>query len=323
VSAPQAVGELAGALRTNIARAMVGRAETVDLLLVALLARGHVLLEDLPGTGKTTLCRALAASLHCRFGRIQFTPDLMPADVLGVNVYDAHRQRFEFKPGPVFANIVLADEINRATPRAQSALLEAMQEAQVSVDGVTTALPSPFMVVATQNPLEMEGTFALPEAQLDRFMLRLSVGLPDRDEEAALLDRYRGRHGMPELAPVADAAALDLAREAVDAVAVAAPVRDYILDIIAATRSDERLRLGASPRAALALQSASQARAALSGRGFVIPDDVKAVAQAVLAHRVIVDTAAALRGIEAARVVRDLLARIAVPIVPVPAAGGG
>jgi MoxR-like ATPase len=323
MSAPDAVAALAAVLRANIARAMVGRVETVDLLLVALLARGHVLLEDLPGTGKTTLCRALAASLHCRFGRIQFTPDLMPADVLGVNVYDARQQRFEFKPGPVFANIVLADEINRATPRAQSALLEAMQEAQVSVDGVTIALPDPFMVVATQNPLEMEGTFALPEAQLDRFMLRLSVGLPGRDEEAALLDRYRGRHAPPRLEPVADAAALHVAREAVDRVAVAAPVRDYMLDLIAATRADERLRLGASPRAALALQAASQARAALSGRGFVTPDDVKAVAAAVLAHRVIVDTAASLRGIEPARVVRDILAVLTVPIVPVAAAGGG
>ena len=320
-AAPDALGELAGALRANIARAMVGRGESVNLLLVALLARGHVLFEDLPGTGKTTLCRALAESLDCRFGRIQFTPDLMPADVLGVNVYDAQQRRFEFRPGPVFANIVLADEINRATPRAQSALLEAMQEAQVSVDGVTTALPSPFMVVATQNPLEMEGTFALPEAQLDRFMLRLSVGLPERAEEAALLDRYRGRHGALVLSPVADAAALEAARAAVERVQVAIPVRDYMLDVIAATRVDERLRLGASPRAALALQSASQAHAALSGRAYVAPDDVKAVAHAVLAHRLIVDTAALLRGVDAARVVRDILAVVEVPIEPVSSAG--
>jgi MoxR-like ATPase len=238
----------------------------------------------------------------------------MPADVVGVNVYDAGSQSFSFHAGPVFANLLLADEINRATPRAQSALLEAMQEQQVSLDGVTRALPSPFMVVATQNPIDMEGTFPLPEAQLDRFMLRLSLGLPAREQEAALLDRYRGHVRMPDLEPVASAHELAAARTAVDAVRVEPVVRDYMLDLLAATRRDERLRLGASPRAALALQSASQACAAMAGRGFVAPDDVKRVAAAVLAHRVVVEAASSLRGIGAERVVRDLLDTVPVPI---------
>jgi len=314
-AAPKApAARLAAALRENIARVVVGREQAVDLLLVALLARGHVLVEDLPGTGKTTLCRALAASLDCDFGRIQFTPDLMPADVLGVNVYHAREARFEFRRGPVFAHVLLADEINRATPRAQSALLEAMQEGQVTVDGETHMLPDPFMVVATQNPVELEGTFVLPEAQLDRFLLRVALGLPSREEEARLLDRYRGRRTLPVLAPVGSRAELEAARRAVEAVAVAAPARDYLLDLVAATRADARLRLGASPRAALALQAASQARAALAGRDYVIPDDVKALAPAVLAHRVVVDPGAALRDLDGARVVADLLATVPVPL---------
>ena len=308
------VQALARRIRDNIARAVVGADDAVQQLLVALLARGHVLMEDLPGTGKTTLCRALAASLGTTFGRIQFTPDLMPADVVGVNVYDAESRAFSFRPGPVFANLLLADEINRATPRAQSALLEAMQEQQVSVDGVTRALCSPFMVVATQNPIEMEGTFPLPEAQLDRFMLRLSLGLPAREQEAALLDRYRGRVAMPALEPVASPAELAAAQAAVDAVRVEFAVRDYMLDLLAATRRDERLRLGASPRAALALQAASQASAAMAGREFAVPDDVKRVAVSVLAHRVIVEASSSLRGIGAGRVLRDLLDTVPVPV---------
>ncbi len=310
----EAVARLASRLRASIATALVGREAAVDLMLVALLARGHVLVEDLPGTGKTTLCRALAASLSLPFGRIQFTPDLMPADVLGVNVYDPRTQRFEFREGPVFASLVLADEINRATPRAQSALLEAMQEGQVSVDGVTHPLPDPFMVVATQNPIELEGTFPLPEAQLDRFLLRLSLGLPSRDEEAALLERFRARAAPPDVAPVAGPVEVAAARAAVLRVQVAKPAQAYLLDVIAATRGDARLRLGASPRAALALQAASQARAALAGRDYVVPDDVKAVAAAVLAHRIIVDTAASLRGMDAAAAVMDLLHTVPVPV---------
>jgi len=305
---------LAERLRENVARVVVGREQAVELMLVALLARGHVLVEDLPGTGKTTLCRALAASLDCEFGRIQFTPDLMPADVLGVSVWDVRDARFEFRPGPVFAHVVLADEINRATPRAQSALLEAMQEGQVSIDGETHVLPEPFIVVATQNPVELEGTFVLPEAQLDRFLLRVALGLPSREEEARLLDRYRGRHRAPALAPVASRADLEAARRDVEQVAVSAPARDYLLDLVAATRADARLRLGASPRAALALQAAGQARAAIAGRDYVIPDDVKAVAAAVLAHRVATDPGAALRGMDGERIVADLLATVPVPL---------
>jgi MoxR-like ATPase len=305
---------LARALKRSIGEVVVGRTRALDLLLVALLCDGHVLLEDLPGTGKTTICRALAASLRCSFGRIQFTPDLVPADIVGVHVYDARSQEFSFRPGPVFAHIVLADEINRATPRAQSALLEAMQEHQVSVDGVTTALPSPFMVVATQNPVEMEGTFPLPEAQLDRFALRVGVGLPGREEEAALLERFRHRAAAPVLSPVAGPEDIEAVREQVLKVAVSRPARDYVLDLVAATRADSRLRLGASPRAALVLQRASQAWAALAGRDFVIPDDVKAVAEPVLAHRLLMDASAQLRGLDVSRVIADLLATVPVPI---------
>lgn len=303
-----------GALRDNIAKVIVGRDDAVEQLLVALLAQGHVLVEDLPGTGKTTLCRALADSLHCSFGRIQFTPDLMPADVLGVNIYDPHTREFHFRQGPIFAHVVLADEINRATPRAQSALLEAMQESQVSVDGVTMMLPSLFMVVATQNPIDMEGTFALPEAQLDRFLLRIGVGMPSREEETQLLVRYRTRSAAPAIEAVVSIEQVLAARTFVHNVTVAPTVCGYILDLAAAVRSDDRVRIGASPRAVLALQRACQARAAMSGRDYVIPDDVKFMAAAVLAHRVIVDSQASLRGMTSLRVVRDLLDAITVPL---------
>lgn len=308
------VRRMVGALRDNIGKVIVGREDAVERLLIALFARGHVLVEDLPGTGKTTLCRALADSLDCNFGRIQFTPDLMPADVLGVNVYMPATAEFSFRKGPIFAHVVLADEINRATPRAQSALLEAMQESQVSVDGVTMALPAPFMVVATQNPLDMEGTFALPEAQLDRFLLRIGVGIPSREEEARLLERYCTRTAAPAIDAVLSVADLLTAQAVVQQVAVSGALRNYILDIAAAIRADERVRIGISPRAVLALQRACQARAALAGRGFAIPDDVKFIAVAVLAHRVIIDSQALLRGITATRVVEDLIDTIAVPI---------
>ena len=314
------VQRAASALRDNIARVIVGRDDAVERLLIALLAQGHVLIEDLPGTGKTTLCRALADSVHGNFGRIQFTPDLMPADVLGVSVFDPRTSEFSFRKGPIFSHIVLADEINRATPRAQSALLEAMQERQVSVDGVTRALPSLFMVIATQNPIDMEGTFALPEAQLDRFLLRIGIGLPNRDEEARLLDRYRTRMTPPQIEAVLSIDDLLAAREFVQQVSVVAAVRDYMLDVAAAIRGDERVRIGASPRAVLALQRAAQAFAAMSGRDFVIPDDVKFVAGSVLAHRIIVESQAALRGITAVRVVQDIIDTVSVPIVESPAA---
>jgi len=302
------------AVRDSVQQVIVGNSRPIELALVALLARGHVLIEDVPGTGKTTLSKALAASLRCDFARIQFTPDLVPADVLGVNFFDLNERQFEFRPGPVFTQVLLADEINRATPRTQSALLEAMQERQVSIDGATMALPAPFFVVATLNPVEMEGTFPLPEAQLDRFLLRIDLGYPSASEEAAMLDRFLSRADLPAATPVAGAEDIDAAQRAVDNVAVAGAVRDYLLAIIAETRADKRLRLGASPRAALALQRASQAQAAIEGRAYVMPDDVKALAVPALAHRMSVDSGARLRGVTAAGIIGEILDRVEVPI---------
>ena len=294
-------------------RVIVGKSATIDLAIAALLARGHVLIEDVPGTGKTTLAKALATSLGCDFGRIQFTPDLVPADVLGVNLFDINKGAFDFRPGPVFTQVLLADEINRATPRTQSALLEAMQEAQVSIDGETRPLPQPFFVIATLNPVEMEGTYPLPEAQLDRFLLRLDLGYPSPEEEAAMLERFVQGADI-EATAVAGPEDIARAQRAVDAVVVDGRVRDYILAIVAATRDDERLRLGASPRAALALQRASQAQAAIQGRAYVMPDDVKALAAPALAHRLSVDAGARLRGVTARAVIAEILASVAVPI---------
>jgi MoxR-like ATPase len=305
---------LAGRVRESVQKVMVGKGDAIELALAALFARGHVLIEDVPGTGKTTLSKALAVSLNCNFGRVQCTPDLVPADVIGFNYFDLDERRFEFKPGPVFNQVMLADEINRATPRTQSALLEAMQERQVSVDGVTTALPAPFFVVATLNPVEMEGTFPLPEAQLDRFLLRLDLGYPSPEEEAALLDRFQGDAETLAAEAVAGPAEIARAQSEVDNVVVESTVRDYLLAVVAATRKDERLRLGASPRAGLALQRACQAYAAIRGRDFVLPDDVKRLAVPVLAHRLVVLSAARLRGVTPDDVIEDILASTAVPI---------
>ena len=304
----------AEAVRENVEQVVVGRSAALELLLVALLARGHVLIEDVPGTGKTTLAKAFAASLRCGFRRIQCTPDLVPADVLGVNVYDPNRSSFDFRPGPVFTQILLADEINRATPRTQSALLEAMQEGQVSVDGVTSALPTPFMVVATLNPVELEGTFPLPEAQLDRFALRVAMGYPSTEEENEMLARFTGRRDTWSLEPVVGPEEIESARAGVEAVGVDAKIRDYTLAIVHATRAQEHLRLGASPRASLALQRAAQARAAMHGREYVLPDDIKALAGPVLAHRLVIDSSALLRGIDGASIIADLLQSVPVPI---------
>jgi len=308
------VRRVADAVRENIEHIVVGKEEAIDQLLVALFSRGHVLVEDVPGTGKTTIAKALAASLHCEFRRIQFTPDLLPADVLGVNIYDTGNHRFEFRPGPVFTQILLADEVNRATPRTQSALLEAMQEGQVSIDGVTSPLPSPFVVIATLNPVEMEGTFPLPEAQLDRFMLRVALGYPSHEEEASMLMRFQGRSEPWHLESAAEPEDVLAAQEAVDAVHVDARVRDYALSIVQATRGHPQLRLGASPRASLALQHAAQTRAAMAGRAYVLPDDVKALAVPVLAHRLVVDTSALLHGSNGERIVAEVLESTPVPI---------
>jgi MoxR-like ATPase len=297
-----------------VQRVIVGKTEAIDLALVAVLCRGHVLIEDVPGTGKTTLSKALAASLRCQFRRIQFTPDMVPADVLGVNYFNMRTAQFEFRPGPIFSQIVLADEINRATPRTQSALLEAMQERQASIDGVTMPLPEPFLVLATLNPIEMEGTFPLPEAQLDRFLVRVSLGYPTRDEESAMLVRFQSSPGAAALAPVAGPEDIAAAQAAARSVQVDDSIRTYLLGIIAATRQHRGLRLGASPRASLALQQAAQARAAVQGRTYVLPDDVKALAPPVLAHRIVMDSSARLRGRSRDSVVAEVVAATPVPI---------
>ena len=308
------VEQLATNIRESVQRVVVGKSETINLAVLALLCRGHVLLEDVPGTGKTTLAKALAASLDCQFKRIQFTPDLVPADVLGVNFYNASENEFEFRPGPVFSQVLLADEINRATPRTQSALLEAMQEGQVSIDGVTSELLEPFMVMATLNPVEMEGTFPLPEAQLDRFMVRATFGYPNRYEESSMLLRFQTGVAFDAMQPTATADDVISARQEIDAVTVDPTVRDYLLDIVEKTRDSENLRLGASPRASLALQHASQGRAAMNGRSYVMPDDVKELAVPVLAHRLIAETSTQLRGQATAQIISDIVDSTPVPI---------
>ncbi len=308
------VQKLATDIRESVQRILVGKSETIDIAVLALLCRGHVLLEDVPGTGKTTLAKALAASLNCEFGRIQFTPDLVPGDVLGVNFYNVAKGEFEFREGPVFSQILLADEINRATPRTQSALLEAMQERQASIDGVTTPLPEPFMVMATLNPVEMEGTFPLPEAQLDRFMVRASLGYPDRGEETSMLDRFRAGEDPDAIAPLATSEELIAARNTIDAITVNDTVRDYLLDIVTATRNSRELRLGASPRASLALQHAAQGWAAMNGRSYVLPDDVKNLAVPVLAHRLLAETTTQLRGQATAQIIGNIVETTPVPI---------
>jgi MoxR-like ATPase len=279
--------ELIDRLRGNIQQVFLGHPRAVDLLLIGLLARGHVLIEDVPGVGKTVLAKSLARSIDCKFSRIQLTPDLLPGDVLGVSVYDASNQTFNFKPGPIFANIVLADEINRTTPRTQSALLEAMSEEQVSVDNQTLALERPFMVVATQNPFEFEGTYHLPENQLDRFLLRIAVGYPDRATEQKILTMQPSRSKLDELAPVLHASDVVTLQNSVPAVRLDNAIVEYILDLIDASRNDDQLHLGVSPRGALALTAAVQASAVLNARGYVVPDDVKQLFIPVCAHRVL------------------------------------
>jgi MoxR-like ATPase len=308
------IQRMATRIRENVQRVIVGKDEPINLAIIALLCRGHILVEDAPGIGKTTLAKALAQSLQCTFKRIQFTPDLMPTDVLGVNFYNQRTGDFQFRGGPIFSQMLLADEINRATPRTQSSLLEAMQERQATVDGETRPLPEPFLVMATQNPIEMEGTFPLPEAQLDRFMLRIRLGYPTPEEESDILLRFERDFEPPEIDAVIDAAELSEMQALVNQVLVDDAVRMYIVDIIQSSRTNQSLTLGASPRAGLALYKTSQARAALNGRDFVTPDDVKELALPVLSHRLIVASNARLRGRTAGQIVREILAGVSVPI---------
>jgi MoxR-like ATPase len=301
-------------LQANVEEVIVGKPEVVRLAMVALLCEGHILLEDVPGLGKTTLAKAISRSLGCSFKRIQFTPDLMPSDITGINYYNQKVGEFMFREGPLIAQVVLADEVNRATPRTQAALLEAMEERQLTIEGVTTQLPRPFLVMATQNPVELEGTFPLPEAQLDRFLVRLKLGYPDEDDEDEILRRFEGDSPLDGLRPVISGDELSRLAAALRHLHVDPAVRRYAVRIVQATREDAAFELGASPRGSLALFRTARALAALSGRDYVLPDDVKAMAPYVLPHRLILSTQARLRGRNADELLAEVLRRVPVPI---------
>ena len=307
----------------NVERVIVGKHREVRLALVALLCRGHVLIEDVPGTGKTVLAKAIARSLGCSFRRIQFTPDLLPSDVTGLSIYNQKTHEFEFRPGPILAQVVLADEINRATPKTQSALLECMEERQATIDGITYPMPDPFLVIATQNPIEYEGTFALPEAQLDRFMLKIRMGYPGPAEEILILDEQKRQHPLETIDVVVSADELRAMQAAVREIYVDPSVSDYIVRLVGATRTHPDVYLGASPRGSLALYRASQALAAIHGRDYAIPDDVKELAEPALGHRVIVKTSSTVRDVEPGQIVREVLDSVPVANDRVPARVGG
>jgi MoxR-like ATPase len=314
-AAPRAPAALSERLRANVASVLLGKPEVIQMALVTLLAEGHLLIEDVPGIGKTLLAKALARSLDCTFHRIQFTPDLLPSDLIGTSVFHQPTSEFVFKPGPLFAQVVLADEINRATPRTQSALLEAMSDRQVSVDGQTHPLAAPFLVLATQNPYEFEGTYPLPESQLDRFLMRLRIGYPDRAAEREILTRHREGEPVEHLRPVVAAGEVVAAQEAVRQVRVDDSLRDYILDLVEGTRAHPNVYLGGSTRAALALYRAAQALALLEGRGYVVPDDIKRLAGPVLAHRILAKAFRPGERSDAAdALVAEVVARTAVPV---------
>jgi MoxR-like ATPase len=300
-------------LINNLEKVIVGKRQTIESVVVSLLCQGHVLIEDVPGVGKTVLARSLAKSLGCSFNRLQFTPDMLPSDVTGVSIFNQSERTFEFRPGPIFSQIVLVDEINRATPKTQAALLESMEEKQVTVDGITHVLPNPFMVLATQNPIEYEGTFPLPEAQLDRFLMRVRLGYPSQTDEIEILDRQRLRHPIETLEAVISVQELLEAMEEIKQVYVSKPVKRYLVDLVSRTRQSSDVYLGASPRGSLALYRTGQAVAALAGRDFVLPDDIKNLATPVLAHRVIVGPAARLRELSAEKVVEEILENLPVP----------
>ncbi len=299
-------------LITNIEKTIVGKRTSIELAVICLLSHGHLLIEDVPGVGKTVLARSIARSLGCSFSRIQFTPDMLPSDVIGVSIFNQVNRVFEFRPGPLMAQIVLTDEINRATPKTQSALLEAMEEHQITVDGVTHPLPHPFMVLATQNPIEYEGTFPLPEAQLDRFLLRIKLGYPAPSDEVILMKRQQYRHPIQDLKPVVSLEELTQAQEAVKGVYVSPAVEHYIVDLTNATRHHAEISLGASPRGSLSLYRTGQARASMLERDFVLPDDIKTLALAALGHRMILSPGARLRGMSSEDVVRQILQEVPV-----------
>lgn len=308
------IKEAAQKLRENVQKVIVGKDDTINLTLAAVLCEGHILLEDVPGIGKTTLARAIATSLGCTFHRIQFTPDLLPSDVTGINWFNQKESRFEFRQGPIISQVVLADEINRATPRTQSALLEAMQEHQVTIDGETFPLPRPYLVLATQNPVELEGTFPLPEAQLDRFLIRVRIGYPSESEEGRILIRFGAEDPLETLEAVSSPKEILELQEARKDVRVEDSIRGYIVGITRATRRHPEIDLGASPRATLALYQISQAWAAIHGRSYVLPDDVKAMAPHVLIHRLMISPQAQLRGRNIGDLIRDLIDTIPVPV---------
>lgn len=307
------VQEFSDRLVANIEQVIVGKRETVELSVITLLCQGHLLIDDVPGVGKTMLARSVARSIGCSFSRIQFTPDMLPSDVTGVSIFNQVSREFEYRPGPIMAQIVLSDEINRATPKTQAALLEAMEERQVTVDGVTHFLPRPFMVIATQNPIEYEGTFPLPEAQLDRFLLRVKLGYPSPADEIKVLERQQFEHPIETLEQAISEEEVLQAQEEVKKVFVAPEVKTYMVEVTRRTRDYQDVYLGASPRGSLTLFRTSQARAAINGREYVLPDDVKALAESALCHRIILGPAARLRDVDEAEVVNEILSNVPVP----------
>jgi MoxR-like ATPase len=314
---PTATSHTVSQLQRSIARVIFGKEEAIQLALITLLARGHLLIEDVPGVGKTTLAQAIAKSFHCSFQRIQFTSDLLPSDVLGVSVYNPESREFEFRPGPIFANVVLADEINRTTPRTQSALLEALNEAQVTVDGKTLQLPQPFLVIATQNPVEHHGTYPLPESQLDRFLMRIRMGYPSHETEREILRARAGADPVQSLEPIAHVSDVLSMQQAVAQVKVDSSLHDYALEIVARTRKTEQLSLGVSPRGTLMLQRAAQARAFLDGRDFCLPDDFQQLAVSVFSHRVVASSRHASlqkKSETTEAVLREIVESVAVPL---------
>ncbi len=312
--AAAAIREVAERVKANIKRVIVGKDDVIDLVLVALLSDGHILIEDVPGIGKTMLAKSISKSIGCQFRRIQFTPDVMPSDISGINFYNQKSGEFEFRPGPIIANIVLADEINRATPRTQSALLEAMEERQLTVEGVTQSLPRPFIVLATQNPIELEGTFPLPEAQLDRFFMRISLGYPAEEDEDEILTRFEESSPLDDLDAVVTAEELVRLNGMVARIYCEPSVRRYVVQLVQATRRHQALELGASPRGSLGLYRGARALAALRGRDYVLPDDVKFLAPYVLTHRAILSSQSRLRGGDATAVMQEIIGSVAVPV---------